>query len=185
MQNSMTAVCISSLPPFIFEKWMPLFFFSKSLSPKRGIKRRSMKVARKVAVAFCISSLLSSCSALQEILQSSLRIPHHFIKTWLEMGGGGGEGEDRLIHMWFEVFFFDNLSEVFKNEKAALRTLCGGVDIMQSRRNRRKLGRMWQCAESLFVTEGGVSTCIVHCLQEFYVAADWYALFSIPWGHMT
>jgi hypothetical protein len=58
------------------------------------------------------------------------------------MGGGGGEGEDRLIHMWFEVFFFDNLSEVFKNEKAALRTLCGGVDIMQSRRNRRKLGRM-------------------------------------------
>ena len=28
--------------------------------------------------------------------------------------------------MWFEVFFFDNLTKVFKKEKAALRTLCGG-----------------------------------------------------------
>lgn len=66
------------------------FFFIKSRFPKRGIKRRSMKVARKVAVAFCVSSLLSSCSALEEILQSSLRIPHHFIKTWLEGGGVRG-----------------------------------------------------------------------------------------------
>lgn len=93
MQNIVSAVCISSLSPFIFEKWMPLFFIT-SRFPKRGIKRRSMKVARKVAVAFCVSSLLSSCSALQEILQSSLRIPHHFIKTWLEgvRVGGGAEG---------------------------------------------------------------------------------------------
>jgi hypothetical protein len=36
--------------------------------------------------------------------------------------------------MWFEVFFFDNLSKVFKKEKAALRTLCGAVDIIQCRR---------------------------------------------------
>ena len=28
--------------------------------------------------------------------------------------------------MWFEVFFFDNLSEVFKKEKAVLRSLGGG-----------------------------------------------------------
>jgi len=126
-----------------FEKWMPLFLI-KSRFPKRGIKRRSMKVARKVAVAFCVSSLLSPCSALQEILQSSLRIPHHFIKTWLE-GAGGGWGEDRLIHMWFEVFFFDNLTKVFKKEKAALRNLCGGRGIIQCRRNGWVLGTVWQC----------------------------------------
>ena len=60
--------------------------------------------------------------------------------------------------MWFEVVFFDNLTKVFKKEKAALRTLCGGRHIIQCRRNGWKLGTVSQCDQYLFVTDGGVST---------------------------
>jgi hypothetical protein len=45
-----------------------------------------MKVARKVAIAFGFPLLFSACSALQEILQSTLRISQHFIRTSLERG---------------------------------------------------------------------------------------------------
>ena len=169
MQNIVTAIYSFFLPPSsLFWKYeRHIFFFRKSRFSKRRIKRRSMKVARKVAVAFCVSSLLSSCSALQEILQSSLRIPHHFIKTWLEVRGGGwGRGRDYwLIHMWFEVFFFDNHSKVFKKERATLRTLCDRVDIVQCRWKEWKLGVKWQCRLSVFLIAGGAVTSIVYSFR--------------------